>query len=165
VARGGATSTSTDEALDVRSLDMENTDGRRMATKDPLSGYRISASTDLPRCACIYGGGCLAASARGYSMYCEVSALFYRLWKFYNTLIAAQEHTIHDRNKIFWGTDFPYSRVEESIEDPRNVNQLVEGTALPPVQRRPQAVRLDQGRRPPRGPFYPCHSSVIPGTS
>jgi hypothetical protein len=43
------------------------------------------------------------------------------------------EYAIHDRNKIFWGTDFPYSRVEESIEGLCNVNRLVEGTALPRI--------------------------------
>ena len=67
------------------------------------------------------------------NVYCEVSALFYRPWQFYNILICAQEYTINDRHKIFWGTDFPYSRVEESLEGLRNVNRLVAGTALPCV--------------------------------
>ena len=76
---------------------------------------------------------CIIVARKQPNVYCEVSALFYRPWQFYNILIAAQEYTIHDRNKIFWGTDFPYSKVEESIEGLRTVNRLVEGTALPRV--------------------------------
>jgi uncharacterized protein len=76
---------------------------------------------------------CIVVARKQPNVYCEVSALFYRPWQFYNILISAQEYTIHDRNKIFWGTDFPYSRVEESIDGLRNVNRLVVGTALPRV--------------------------------
>jgi uncharacterized protein len=76
---------------------------------------------------------CIVVARKQPNVYCEVSALFYRPWQFYNILIAAQEYTIHDRDKIFWGTDFPYSRVDESIEGLRNVNRLVEGTPLPRV--------------------------------
>jgi len=63
--------------------------------------------------------------------YCELSALFYRPWQFWNILIAAQEYKVTD--KIFFGTDFPFSGVEESIEGIRNVNAIVQGTALPRV--------------------------------
>lgn len=76
---------------------------------------------------------CIIVARKQPNVYCEVSALFYRPWQFYNTLIAAQEYTIHNRAKIFWGTDFPYSRVDESIEGLRSVNRLVDGTALPRV--------------------------------
>jgi predicted TIM-barrel fold metal-dependent hydrolase len=76
---------------------------------------------------------CIVVARKQPNVYCEVSALFYRPWQFYNILIAAQEYTIHDRNKIFWGTDFPYSRVEESIEGLRNINRIVERTSLPRV--------------------------------
>jgi predicted TIM-barrel fold metal-dependent hydrolase len=76
---------------------------------------------------------CIVVARKQPNVYCEVSALFYRPWQFYNILIAAQEYTIHDRDKIFWGTDFPYSRVEDSIEGLRNINQIVAGTALPRV--------------------------------
>ena len=76
---------------------------------------------------------CIVVARKQPNVYCEVSALFYRPWQFYNILLAAQEYTIHNRNKIFWGTDFPYSRVEESIEGLRQVNQVVAGTSLPKV--------------------------------
>jgi predicted TIM-barrel fold metal-dependent hydrolase len=76
---------------------------------------------------------CIVIARKQPNVYCEVSALFYRPWQFYNILIAAQEYTIHDRNKIFWGTDFPYSGVAESLAGLRDINRLIEGTALPRV--------------------------------
>jgi len=63
--------------------------------------------------------------------YCEVSAIFYRPWQFWNVLVCAQEYKVTD--KIFFGTDFPFSGVEESIAGLRNVNAVVDGTGLPRV--------------------------------
>jgi predicted TIM-barrel fold metal-dependent hydrolase len=65
------------------------------------------------------------------NVYAEVSALFYRPWQFWNILVAAQEYRVTD--KIFFGTDFPFSGVEESIAGIRGVNRIVEGTGLPRV--------------------------------
>lgn len=76
---------------------------------------------------------CIVIARKQPNVYCEVSALHYRPWQYYNILICAQEYTIHDRNKIFFGTDFPYAGVEESIEGLRNINHQVEGTNLPRV--------------------------------
>lgn len=53
--------------------------------------------------------------------------------QFYNILIAAQEYTIADREKIFWGTDFPFTTVEDSLAGLRAINRQVEGTNLPRV--------------------------------
>jgi uncharacterized protein len=65
------------------------------------------------------------------NVYGEISALFYRPWQFYNMLVSAQEYKVVD--KIFFGTDFPFSTVEESIEGLRAINHLVGGTNLPLV--------------------------------
>jgi predicted TIM-barrel fold metal-dependent hydrolase len=76
---------------------------------------------------------CIVIARKQPNVYCEVSALYYRPWQFYNILISAQEYLITGRDKIFWGTDFPFTRVEESLEGLRTINRLVEGTALPRV--------------------------------
>ena len=76
---------------------------------------------------------CIVIARKRSNVYCEVSAIFYRPWQFWNTLITAQEYRISERNKIFWGTDFPFSGVEESMAGLREVNRLVEGTNLPRV--------------------------------
>ena len=65
------------------------------------------------------------------NLYCELSALFYRPWQFWNILACAQEYRVAD--KIFFGTDFPFSGVEESIAGLKRVNEIVEGTALPRI--------------------------------
>lgn len=76
---------------------------------------------------------CIVVARKQPNVYCEVSALHYRPWQFYNILIAAQEYLITQRNKIFWGTDFPFTQVQESIEGLRSINNQVEGTKLPRV--------------------------------
>jgi len=76
---------------------------------------------------------CIVVARKQPNVYCEVSALHYRPWQFYNILVCAQEYTIVDRNKIFWGTDFPFARVAESVEGLKGINGQVEGTNLPRV--------------------------------
>jgi predicted TIM-barrel fold metal-dependent hydrolase len=76
---------------------------------------------------------CIVVARKNPNVYCEVSALYYRPWQYYNILIAAQEYTIADRDKIFFGTDFPFTTVEDSIAGLRGINRQVEGTNLPVV--------------------------------
>lgn len=78
---------------------------------------------------------CIVVARKRPNVYCEVSALFYRPWQFWNILIAAQEYRIAERGKIFWGTDFPFAGVRESIDGLVNINDQLEGTRLPRVSR------------------------------
>jgi uncharacterized protein len=73
----------------------------------------------------------IVVSRKQPNVFCEISALFYRPWQYYNTLISAQEYGITD--KIFFGTDFPFARVGESVDGLLNINEQVEGTRLPRV--------------------------------
>ena len=74
---------------------------------------------------------CVVVIRKNPNVYAEVSALFYRPWQYYNILITAQEYLVTD--KIFFGTDYPFTTLEESIRGLKNVNQLVEGSKLPRV--------------------------------
>lgn len=65
------------------------------------------------------------------NVYAEQSALFYRPWQYWNILICAQEYMVTD--KIFFGTDFPFTSVEESIAGLKAINAVVEGTRMPKV--------------------------------
>lgn len=65
------------------------------------------------------------------NVYLELAAIHYRPWQFYNVMIAAQEYLVTD--KIFFGTDYPFSSVEESLAGLRAVNAVAEGTRLPRV--------------------------------
>ena len=74
---------------------------------------------------------CIAVIRKQPNVYAEISALHYRPWQFYNILIASQEYKVTD--KIFFGTDFPFTTVDESIEGLRTINDMLEGTKLPRV--------------------------------
>lgn len=65
------------------------------------------------------------------NVYADMSALSTRPWQMYNALITALEYGIED--KIFFGTDYPFFTVDETIKAFRNINQIVEGTNLPRV--------------------------------
>jgi predicted TIM-barrel fold metal-dependent hydrolase len=76
---------------------------------------------------------CIVVIRKRPNVYAEVSALFYRPWQFWNILVTAQEYRVNDRNKIFWGTDFPFAEVRESIDGLQAINTQVEGTRLPRI--------------------------------
>jgi predicted TIM-barrel fold metal-dependent hydrolase len=76
---------------------------------------------------------CIVVARKCPNVYCEVSALYYRPWQFWNILVCAQEYGIAARDKIFWGTDFPFTTVADSIAGLRAVNKVVEGTGQPRV--------------------------------
>jgi uncharacterized protein len=106
--------------------------GRPLAV-DEIAGRFPDLKMIMAHMAHPWSEECIVVARKRENVYCEVSALFYRPWQFWNTLIAAQEYRITERNKIFWGTDFPFSNVRESIDGLRNINAQVEGTALPRV--------------------------------
>lgn len=74
---------------------------------------------------------CVVVARKQPNVFCEVSALSYRPWQYYNILMCAQEYKITD--KIFFGTDFPFARVGESVEGLTHINDQLAGTALPRV--------------------------------
>jgi uncharacterized protein len=76
---------------------------------------------------------CIVVARKNANVYCEVSALYYRPWQFYNILVCAQEYGIVARDKIFWGTDFPFTTVADSIAGFKRVNDQIEGTKLPRI--------------------------------
>jgi len=65
------------------------------------------------------------------NVYGEITGLCYRPWIFYNCLAEIQDYTIAD--KIFFGTDYPFSGLDEAIDGLRDVRKITEGTRLPPI--------------------------------
>jgi len=65
------------------------------------------------------------------NVYADISANFYRPFSFWEQMVKAAEWNVLD--KLLFGTDFPVTTVEETIDGLRNVNQVVEGTRLPRV--------------------------------
>ncbi|MBN1400635.1 MAG: amidohydrolase [Anaerolineae bacterium] len=66
-------------------------------------------------------------------VYTDISAQFYRPWQFYNALVLCMEYA--QLHKVFFGTDFPVTTPQETLDSLRSVNAIVEGTRLPRIPR------------------------------
>ena len=69
----------------------------------------------------------LAIIRKQKNVFADLSALYYRPWQFYNAMILAVEYGCG--GKILFGSDFPATTTESSINGLRRVIKDVEGTA------------------------------------
>ncbi len=76
-----------------------------------------------------YEGECLVTIRKHENVFADVSALHYRPWQLYNSLMLAQEYGVW--HKLLFGTDFPFTTVNASIDGIRKLNDMLEGTQLP----------------------------------
>jgi predicted TIM-barrel fold metal-dependent hydrolase len=74
---------------------------------------------------------CLVVIRKHPHVYADISALYYRPWQFYNTLITAQEY--HVTHKLLFGTDYPFAKVQESIMGLMEINHITGSSGLPRV--------------------------------
>ncbi len=65
------------------------------------------------------------------NVYTDISAVFYRPWQFYNALALCMEYA--QLGKVLFGTDFPVTTPQETLDAFRGVNRIVEGTNLPRI--------------------------------
>lgn len=70
------------------------------------------------------------------NLYADVSALQTRPMQLYFALTAAQEYRVLD--KLLFGSDLPFGSPELMAQALRDVNQVTEGTGLPPID--PDAI-------------------------
>lgn len=76
-----------------------------------------------------YEPECVAVIRKHPNVYADVSALHYRPFQLYNSLILVQEYGVWD--KLLFGSDYPFTTVDASIEGLRGLNGQLEGTRLP----------------------------------
>lgn len=76
-----------------------------------------------------YEGECVVTIRKHPNVYADISALHYRPWQLYNSLMLAQEYGVW--NKLLFGTDFPFTTVDASVAGLRKLNAMVDGTPLP----------------------------------
>ena len=76
-----------------------------------------------------YEGECVVTIRKHDNVFADVSALHYRPWQLYNSLMLAQEYGVW--HKLLFGTDFPFTTVNASIAGLRGLNDMLEGTRLP----------------------------------
>jgi uncharacterized protein len=74
-------------------------------------------------------GECIATIRKHPNVYADISALHYRPFQLYHSLMLAQEYGVWE--KLLFGTDYPFTNVNASIEGLRGLNNMLEGTALP----------------------------------
>ena len=65
------------------------------------------------------------------NVYADLSALYYRPWQFYQTMLLAAEYCCGD--KIFFGSDYPATTTRSSLDGIRGVNDVIADTNLPRV--------------------------------
>lgn len=85
-----------------------------------------------------YEGECVAVIRKHPNVYADISALHYRPFQFYHSLMLVQEYGVWD--KLLFGTDYPFTTVDATLDGLRNLNRMLEGTALP----RLDAARMEQ---------------------
>jgi predicted TIM-barrel fold metal-dependent hydrolase len=76
-----------------------------------------------------YEGECVAVIRKHANVYADISALHYRPFQLYNSLMLAQEYGVWQ--KVLFGTDFPFTTVNATVEGLRKLNDMLVGTRLP----------------------------------
>lgn len=76
-----------------------------------------------------YEGECIVTIRKHENVFADVSALHYRPYQLYHSLMLVQEYGVW--SKLLFGTDFPFTTVNASIDGLRSLNDMLEGTKLP----------------------------------
>jgi uncharacterized protein len=76
-----------------------------------------------------YEAETIAVIRKHEHVYSDISALYYRPWQLYNSLMLVQEYGVWP--KLLFGTDFPFTTVDATIAGLRGLNDMVAGTNLP----------------------------------
>lgn len=63
------------------------------------------------------------------NIYSDISALFYRPWQLFNSLMLMQEYGV--TKKLFFGTDHPFTNPAESVQKLREIMKFGEGANFP----------------------------------
>ncbi len=76
-----------------------------------------------------YEGECVVTIRKHPNVYADVSALYYRPFQLYHSLMLVQEYGVW--HKLLFGTDYPFTTVNDTIAGLHGLNAMLEGSALP----------------------------------
>lgn len=77
-----------------------------------------------------YEGECVAVIRKHQHVYADISALHYRPWQLFHSLMLVHEYGVW--NKLFFGTDYPFTTVEESVRGLKRIWEIeIAGFRLP----------------------------------
>ncbi|MEQ1861784.1 MAG: amidohydrolase family protein [Chthoniobacteraceae bacterium] len=76
-----------------------------------------------------YEGECIVTARKHANVFADISALHYRPWQLYHSLMLAQEYGVW--HKVLFGTDYPFTTVNATVDGLRKLNDFTRGTGLP----------------------------------
>ncbi len=76
-----------------------------------------------------FEGECVATIRKHPNVYADCSAIYYRPFQNYHSLMLVQEYRVW--GKVLFGSDYPFATVSASLAGMRGLNKMLEGTALP----------------------------------
>lgn len=76
-----------------------------------------------------YEGECVVTIRKHPNVFADISALYYRPFQLYQSLMLVQEYGVW--HKVLFGTDYPFTTVNGTIDGLRGLNSMLEGSALP----------------------------------
>lgn len=76
-----------------------------------------------------YEGECVVTIRKHPNVYADCSALHYRPFQLYHSLMLVQEYGVW--HKVLFGSDYPFTTVNASLDGMRKLNEMLAGTALP----------------------------------
>jgi len=74
-------------------------------------------------------GECIATIRKHNNVFADCSALHYRPFQLYHSLMLVQEYCVW--HKLLFGSDYPFTTVDASLAGMRKLNDMLLGTALP----------------------------------
>ena len=93
-----------------------------------------------------YEGECIVTIRKHPNVYADISALHYRPFQFYHSLMLVQEYGVWD--KVLFGTDYPFTTIKATLDGLRSLNHMLVGTALPRLseQRMDEMIHRDTAK-------------------
>lgn len=76
-----------------------------------------------------YEAECVVVIRKHPNVYADISALHYRPFQLYHSLMLVQEYGVWD--KVLFGTDYPFTTIDATLDGLRKLNSMLEGTSLP----------------------------------
>lgn len=76
-------------------------------------------------------GETIAVIRKNTNVYADLSALYYRPWQFYNSMRLLVEYKTE--KKLLFGSDFPFTTTDDSLNGVRAVNDVIGKSGLPAI--------------------------------
>ena len=88
-----------------------------------------------------YEGECVAVIRKHPNVYADVSALHYRPWQLFHSLMLVHEYGVW--NKLLFGTDFPFTNVRDSLAGLRSLAEVKIDRFRLPLEKIEEVIERD----------------------